>query len=96
MSQTLQASYTLTDVMYQAGLTVQPDCGTCCDGKHVCDAFSVCRPKKDGTGGVCVPEDAKATPICSAEFHMKELLRCESCDKTSPAAQLFEADHNLS
>ena len=94
-SQTLQLSFTLTDVMYQAGLTVQSDCGTCCDGRHICDAFSVCRPRKNGVHGVCVPEDAKDSSVCSDNVHMKEVLRCESCDKPSPAAQLFESNHKL-
>ena len=94
--QTMHVSYTLTNVVYQADLAVQQACGSCCDGRFTCDAFSVCRPKKDFSGGLCVPQDSKQQVICSGDVKTDEVLRCESCNKASPAAQMFEAEHQLS
>lgn len=90
--QTLPPSYTLANVIYQANLVTQETCGPCCDGYHVCEADSVCRPTS-GPRAVCVPATATKTDMCGTSVDMAQQVACEICGAPSPAAKLFEERH---
>lgn len=93
--QTLPPSYTLANVIYQANLVTQETCGHCCDGYHVCDAGSVCRPTS-GPHAVCVPATATKTNMCGTSVDTAQQVACEICGAPSPAAKLFEEKHTTS
>lgn len=64
-------------------------------GYHVCDAFSVCRPTS-GSQALCVPVNGTSLQMCGVTVDLSQEVACESCDKLSPAAQLFEDAHACS
>ena len=91
MTQTAPPSHTLTDVIYQSNLVEQEMCGPCCDGYHICDATSVCRPTPARDAAFCVPSNATQRHHCGVSILMNQDVSCESCDEPSPAAELYEA-----
>ena len=89
-------SATLTNVIYQAGLTTQVADGSCCDGKFMCDAYSTCRPVKgfkmvgnlnQPPKAVCIASSAVSDTSSTYTLDMSEDVLCESCDSLSPAAR---------
>ena len=89
--QTLPPSHTLTGVIYQSNLVEQETCGPCCDGYHICDSSSVCRPTASRDEAYCVPSNVTEATYCGTTVLMSQSVSCESCDQPSPAAQLYEA-----
>ena len=89
--QSLPPSHTLTGVIYQSNLVEQDTCGPCCDGYHICDSSSVCRPTVSRDEAFCVPSNVTKTNYCGTSVLMSQTVSCESCDQPSPAAQLYEA-----
>ena len=95
--QMLPASYKLAEVIYQHGLVSGQSCTPCCDGLHVCDSSSACRPtstmkglsKTSAPRGLCVPLSATNKDICGTSVVLDESISCESCDSPSSTAQNY-------
>ena len=96
--QNFAPSFNLTEVIYQANLTIQATDKPCCDGLHLCDAFSTCRPttgfKKPSKltlpKAVCIASTARHDTTSMYHLDMKHKVLCETCDKLSPAARAVQ------
>ena len=87
-------------MVYQSGLVPQEKCGACYDGYHFCEGDTVCRrPAANASaagsrGGICVPSNTTGS-ACGQLINMTDKLQHESCDKPTPAAELYEQQHSL-
>lgn len=105
MLQDYAPSATLTEVIYQAGLTTQVADGSCCDGTYMCDAYSICRPVKgfkmvgnlkQPPKAVCIASSATTDKSSTYTLDMSEDVLCESCDSLSPAAKAAQDNQQSS